>query len=371
MPTAKGLALLLLLFTTSSSLLLLLIPFSFSGGYDLSYAVNTLFPRAFDIHNRTVFDTTDLPWAALLRQSHGVVAAELRAFEGLLRALPVAHPDLDLDPDLHRDGAAFPDLHRIPRVEQFAAAEEGLNDGHDSWRALFLRVTGEDTDFARVHFPRTLTLLRRAEVLGMRAWNGFISVLEPLGHIPPHHGIYRGIYRYHLGIEVPAASSRSSGSGGGGGGGGSSARSSSGSTSIRTSSTSSTSSTSTSRGGEWLGTAGLARLECLVRGSEADQVGRGGGEEVMAMETETETETETVHGDSEGGGSWNRGGSGMAGAGGEDAVGERKRGIRKADAEGLKYGWFSFGWAEGKDVLFDDCEPHQVKREQAAARQRI
>ena len=359
MPTAKGLVLLLLLFTTSSSvLLLLLIPFSFSGGYDLSSAANTLFPRAFDIHNRTVFDTTDLPWAALLRRSHGVVAAELRAFEGLLRTLPVAHHP---DPDLDRDGATFPDLHRIPRVEQFAAAEEGLNDGHDSWRALFLRVTGEDTDFARVHFPRTLTLLRRAEVLGMRAWNGFISVLEPLGHIPPHHGIYRGIYRYHLGIEVPAVSSSS-------GGGGRSARSSSGSASSSTSSTSSTStSTGTSRGDDgWrLGTAGLARLECLVRGSEADRVGRGGGEEAM------ETEMEIVRGNSEGGGSWNRGGSGTAGAGGEDAVGERKRGIRNADAAGLKYGWFSFGWAEGRDVLFDDCEPHQVNRERAAARRRM
>ena len=93
--------------------------------------------------------------------------------------------------------------------------------------------------------------------------------------------------------------------------------------------------------------------------------GVGGGEEAM------ETEMETVRGDGEGGGSWNRGGSGTAGAGGEDAVGERKRGIRNADAAGLKYGWFSFGWAEGQDVLFDDCEPHQVNRERAAARRRM
>lgn len=128
----------------------------------------------------SMYETVDFPWAETFRSNAQAIRRELATFEKMLqeggRGLPLIHTFSQQEAKLNKDGA---------------------------WKALFVRVTGSDTPLAARHFSLTAGLLREAEGKGMKAWSCFFSVLEPDGKIPWHYGIFRGVLRYHLGVEVP------------------------------------------------------------------------------------------------------------------------------------------------------------------------
>ena len=69
-----------------------------------------------------------------------------------------------------------------------------LNGG---WNTIFLRAFGADTDIVE-DFPETMRLVR-----GAPCTLAFFSILEPGARLAPHEGVYKGVIRYHLGLEVP------------------------------------------------------------------------------------------------------------------------------------------------------------------------
>lgn len=67
------------------------------------------------------------------------------------------------------------------------------------WKGLYLRFYGPLDPLALEKCPRTCALL--ADIPEIKV--AFVSVLEPGGHITPHNGPYKGILRYHLGLQTP------------------------------------------------------------------------------------------------------------------------------------------------------------------------
>ena len=66
------------------------------------------------------------------------------------------------------------------------------------WRTLYLKKTGKTVYDLKVHFPKTLELLKDEQI-----HNAFFSILDPKVEIKPHYGYYKGYLRYHLGINIP------------------------------------------------------------------------------------------------------------------------------------------------------------------------
>lgn len=70
-------------------------------------------------------------------------------------------------------------------------------DKTGSWRTLYLRAFGKDTNVAQ-KFPQTMKLINSCPCT-----LAFFSVLEPGAKLEPHYGVYKGVIRYHLGLIVP------------------------------------------------------------------------------------------------------------------------------------------------------------------------
>ena len=109
------------------------------------------------------------PWAAALRRDYKLIREELHAFEG--------HP-----------------------VEHWT--------GRPGWRQLLLSHLGTVDHAVAEAFPRTSSIVlgwdeaQRGAPKIVSAW---FSVLEPNATLSTHVGEYKGIWRYHLGLEVPPA----------------------------------------------------------------------------------------------------------------------------------------------------------------------
>ena len=109
------------------------------------------------------------PWAAALRRDYRLIREELHAFEG--------HP-----------------------VEHWT--------GRPGWRQLLLSHLGTVDHAVAEAFPRTSSIVlgwdeaQRGAPKIVSAW---FSVLEPNATLSTHVGEYKGIWRYHLGLEVPPA----------------------------------------------------------------------------------------------------------------------------------------------------------------------
>jgi beta-hydroxylase len=111
-----------------------------------------------------------------------------------LRALDLAYPAIRREclavlaqrarlPDVRRLGGVYTDtaMHRI------------------GWKALLLKSCSAAVPHNGALCPETHALLARIPC----AYNAFLSVLEPGQHIAAHFGYYKGLLRYHLGVEIP------------------------------------------------------------------------------------------------------------------------------------------------------------------------
>jgi aspartate beta-hydroxylase len=125
-------------------------------------------------------------------------------------------PVLDADivfPAAQRFAAAWPEireealslarqLHAVPRFHEVMKeqAEISANDDRD-WRVFLLKVYGVNIARNMAACPRLAALVEsEPDVL-----SATLSFLAPHKHIPRHHGPFKGVLRFQLGVSVPLA----------------------------------------------------------------------------------------------------------------------------------------------------------------------
>ncbi len=86
----------------------------------------------------------------------------------------------------------------VPGFASVSSRQRRIAD--ERWRTLVFRFFGRRVDENCRRFPATAALLDRIP----RLTTAMFSILEEGGHIPAHHGPYKGVLRYHLGLRVPA-----------------------------------------------------------------------------------------------------------------------------------------------------------------------
>lgn len=119
--------------------------------------------------NPAILSTNDFPWTAEFRTNWEIIRDEY------------------LD---------YIKQHAIPRHGDVSNHTSSC-DIKQTWKSLFLRVYGIDSDVA-THFPQTMRLISKCDcTLAM------FSVFEPGTKLSRHRGIYKGVLRYHLPLIVP------------------------------------------------------------------------------------------------------------------------------------------------------------------------
>jgi ornithine lipid ester-linked acyl 2-hydroxylase len=116
--------------------------------------------------------TSQFPWAHELEQRWPAIRGEL---------------DSVLD-----------DWDHLPNFQEISADQATITDD-DRWKTFFLYGFGFKAEGNCRRCPETTRLVE--SVPGMKT--AFFSVLSPRKHIPDHRGPYKGVLRYHLGLQVP------------------------------------------------------------------------------------------------------------------------------------------------------------------------
>lgn len=121
--------------------------------------------------DRAFFDPAAFPWIADLERSWREIREEAERV--------VACPE------------TLPALHEV---------EPGQDDiANERWRSLVLFLYSREVPENCARCPRTTALLRRIPDVT----TAMFSVLEPGMHVPAHHGPFKGVLRYHLGLVIP------------------------------------------------------------------------------------------------------------------------------------------------------------------------
>lgn len=94
--------------------------------------------------------------------------------------------------------AAVRDAGDIPGIEEVAPGLDVLSDDR-RWKTFFLYANDRPVLGNSARCPETVRAL--AEIPGLST--AYFSLLSPGKHIPAHDGVYKGLLRYHLGLQVP------------------------------------------------------------------------------------------------------------------------------------------------------------------------
>jgi len=99
-----------------------------------------------------------------------------------------------------RDEAVAVRLDRMPRFHDIMPeqADISANDGKD-WRMFILKAYGVGVPENIARMPTLSRLLDECPEVK----SATISFLAPRKHIPRHRGPFRGIMRFHLGLQIP------------------------------------------------------------------------------------------------------------------------------------------------------------------------
>ncbi len=99
-----------------------------------------------------------------------------------------------------RDEAIAVRLDRMPRFHDIMPeqADISANDGKD-WRMFILKAYGVGVPENIARMPTLARLLDECPEVK----SATISFLAPRKHIPRHRGPFRGIMRFHLGLQIP------------------------------------------------------------------------------------------------------------------------------------------------------------------------
>ncbi|MBI2719860.1 MAG: aspartyl/asparaginyl beta-hydroxylase domain-containing protein [Rhizobiales bacterium] len=99
-----------------------------------------------------------------------------------------------------RDEALAVRLEKVPRFHDLMPeqAEISANDNRD-WRMFILKAYGVEVPENIARMPVLARLLKKCP----EVTSATISFLAPRKHIPRHRGPFRGVMRFHLGLQIP------------------------------------------------------------------------------------------------------------------------------------------------------------------------
>jgi ornithine lipid ester-linked acyl 2-hydroxylase len=101
-------------------------------------------------------------------------------------------------PAIRDEFLALEKAYRLPNFGDISRDQRGIGGAH-GWKVLFLYGAGYRDDDVCARCPITAQVL---EALPNMV-NAMFSWLEPGKHVLPHRGLFRGLVRAHLGLEVP------------------------------------------------------------------------------------------------------------------------------------------------------------------------
>lgn len=87
---------------------------------------------------------------------------------------------------------------RLPLFHELSPDQRSISRD-DRWRTYFFRGFGYDSNDCQKRCPNTTEVLRNIPGLV----TAFFSILAPGAHIPRHRGVFKGLLRVHLGLQVP------------------------------------------------------------------------------------------------------------------------------------------------------------------------
>ncbi len=88
----------------------------------------------------------------------------------------------------------------LPNFQDVTPGVDAINTDN-SWKTWFFFGYGIRCEENCRQCPETTRILE--SIPGMKT--AFFSILSPHKHIPPHYGPFKGVLRYHLGLQVPQA----------------------------------------------------------------------------------------------------------------------------------------------------------------------
>ncbi|MDV3136640.1 aspartyl/asparaginyl beta-hydroxylase domain-containing protein [Mycobacterium sp. 29Ha] len=135
-------------------------------------ALYRLYTRSSTLGDHEFFDAKDFPWVGAVEADWRKVRAELDAL------MPYA--------------ASMPNFQDIQKDQKALSQDDG-------WKTFFFYAYGMKAAANCRRCPETTKLLK--SMPGMKT--AFFSILAPGKHLPPHHGLYKGVLRLHLGLLVP------------------------------------------------------------------------------------------------------------------------------------------------------------------------
>jgi beta-hydroxylase len=146
--------------------------------YVIKYGKSTL--RALDrfigrqslIGDSPVFDAALFPWVANLEANWQSILAELQE---ILKA-----------------------REHVPSFHEISPDQKRISKG-DNWKTFVLYGFGQQAKRNCRRCPATVQVLET--IPGLQ--NAWFSILAPCYHIPPHHGVTKGVIRCHLALIVP------------------------------------------------------------------------------------------------------------------------------------------------------------------------
>lgn len=147
-------------------------PWYIRSGRRLLVSVDRFFASRSLVGDPTFFDPAEFAWARPLEANWEVIRKEL---DGILR---------------ERDS--------LPNFQDISEDQARISKD-DRWKTFFFYGYGYRMDDNCARCPETTRLIEN--VPGMTT--AFFSILAPGKHIPAHRGPYKGVMRYHLGLQVP------------------------------------------------------------------------------------------------------------------------------------------------------------------------
>ncbi|RKR06938.1 beta-hydroxylase [Kushneria sinocarnis] len=147
-------------------------PWYIRVGRRLLVGIDRFIARHSLVGDRAFFDASQFSWTGPLEADWQKIRAEL---DEVLR---------------ERD--------QLPNFQDISEDQQRLSKD-DQWKTFFLYGYGYRMEENCERCPETARLIE--QVPGMKT--AMFSILAPGKHIPAHRGPYKGVLRYHLGLQVP------------------------------------------------------------------------------------------------------------------------------------------------------------------------
>lgn len=136
------------------------------------WRIEKIFEKASLVEIKPFYDVSDFEWVEEIEKNWKVIREELDEVMQYQDDLPSFH---EISPD------------------------QGSISKGDDWKTFFLYAYGFAAEGNIKRCPNTNKVLQA--IPGMKT--AFFSILAPNKQIPPHRGPFKGVLRYHLGLQIP------------------------------------------------------------------------------------------------------------------------------------------------------------------------